>query len=222
MKKIKPKIGLLTLIILIPSLIVNFFLFNKINQSGSELEVIEVFDGDTFKLANQQYIRLMSLDAPELEFCGGQEAKTTLEKLILYKKIALTETVPGSFNRTAALVYVGKKFINLEMIKSGWVRYDGVSSSKTKELKEAGQYARDNKKGVFGKCLQVTNPDNSKCIIKGNIHEGKKDKIYFLSDCRNYKKTLVELDQGDQWFCTEKEAQDAGFRKSQDCPQDTY
>ena len=42
--------------------------------------VTEVIDGDSFKIANKQTIRLSSLDAPAPEYCMGMEAKEALEK----------------------------------------------------------------------------------------------------------------------------------------------
>jgi hypothetical protein len=32
-----------------------------------------------------------------------------------------------------------------------------------------------------------------------------------------YNRALVELDRGEQWFCSEKEAEAAGFVKSKNC-----
>ena len=45
--------------------------------------------------------------------------------------------------------------------------------------------------------------------IKGNINS-KGEKIYHISSGQYYKITKAE-----EMFCTEKEAQDAGFRKSE-------
>jgi len=53
--------------------------------------VTEVVDGDTFKLANGQKVRMVGIDAPEMDKCGGMEAKKELEKNILYKKVELTD-----------------------------------------------------------------------------------------------------------------------------------
>ncbi|MFN8440618.1 MAG: thermonuclease family protein [Caldilineaceae bacterium] len=53
-------------------------------------------------------------------------------------------------------------------------------------------------------------PDPS-CAIKGNVNS-KKDKIYHMPGWRDYKRTNINPNEGDRWFCTEEEALAAGFR----------
>ena len=49
------------------------------------------------------------------------------------------------------------------------------------------------------------------CLIKGNVNsEG--ERIYHTLESRYYEATEVRPEEGDQWFCTEAEAQAAGFR----------
>jgi hypothetical protein len=51
------------------------------------------------------------------------------------------------------------------------------------------------------------------CTIKGNISK-KGEKIYHLPGQNFYEKTIVSPEDGERWFCTETEAQAAGWRKS--------
>ena len=44
-------------------------------------QVLRVIDGDTFETVEHQKIRLSGIDAPELELCGGQEAKQAKEAI---------------------------------------------------------------------------------------------------------------------------------------------
>lgn len=53
-------------------------------------------------------------------------------------------------------------------------------------------------------------PDPS-CAIKGNVNS-KKEKIYHTPSSRDYDRTDIKPEEGDRWFCTENEAQAAGFR----------
>lgn len=48
----------------------------------------------------------------------------------------------------------------------------------------------------------------------------KKDshKIFSYTGCGSYQNVVIEKDLGDQWFCTTKEAQAAGFISAQNCP----
>ena len=45
----------------------------------------------------------------------------------------------------------------------------------------------------------------------------KEKKIYHYPGCSEYEQTVVELDIGEQWFCSEEEARKAGFTKSEHC-----
>lgn len=54
-------------------------------------------------------------------------------------------------------------------------------------------------------------PAGSDCVIKGNVNS-KGDKIYHTPSSRSYTLTKINPDEGDRWFCTEGEAQAAGFR----------
>ena len=52
------------------------------------------------------------------------------------------------------------------------------------------------------------------CLIKGNVSKRNNDeKIYHCPGWRDYEKTQVNPEEGDRWFCSEKEAIAAGFRK---------
>lgn len=51
------------------------------------------------------------------------------------------------------------------------------------------------------------------CDIKGNINsEG--EKIYHVPGQRHYAKTKISAAKGERWFCSEQEAQHAGWRRS--------
>jgi len=60
-------------------------------------------------------------------------------------------------------------------------------------------------------------PSDNGCQIKGNIN-GQGDKIYHLPQCLNYDNITINLDNGDSWFCSEAEALQAGWKKSNNCP----
>ncbi len=54
-------------------------------------------------------------------------------------------------------------------------------------------------------------------IGKGNIDQGTWDHFYHLPNCRHYKYMVLNTDLGEGYFCSEKEAQEAGFRLAPDC-----
>ena len=170
-------------------------------------------DGDTFQLKSNERVRLMGVDAPEIERCGGPEAKKVLTGLILNKNVELKEPVKEAYGRTMALVYVDGKLINEIMMEGGWGRPDYRKNSQRDVLTAA--YNEGKNKGLWSFCI---NP-KSDCKIKGNIDTATYEKFYHLSNCQHYNEIMLNTAYGEQWFCSEKEAQAAGFTKSTSCGQ---
>lgn len=196
--------------------IFNFFLVGNINKNTGGNLVINVIDGDTIVVNKGLLIRLHGIDAPELNYCGGQEAKERLEELVLGKNVSLQELGMGEYNRVLGLVYVGNQLVNEILLKEGHAELFGAQTSAKEKLQQANQYARENEIGIYAKCI-LAQPPEEECNIKGNIHARTKTKIYHLPECPNYKTTKVETFRGDQWFCSEEEAISAGFRKAENC-----
>lgn len=214
---IKKILGVIGGLVLIPSLIFNIYLYQKNQKLESVYLVEEVIDGDSFILKNDQSIRLGNLDAPEIEFCGGEQAKQRLEELILGKIVRLDVFAHDGFNRPLALVYIKNTFVNEVLLKEGLVRYESDSSSKREILKQAHDDAFENKKGIFSALCLSEEPEDPDCLIKGNISRNDGKKSYHFPGCRGYESTLVEKDLGEAWFCSEKEAQEAGYKKLSNC-----
>lgn len=181
-------------------------------------QVKEVIDGDTFVTKEKRNIRLASVSSPELDECGGQEAKLKMEELVTGKDLYIKVLFNDIYGRLVSLVYTKDGLVNEKMLQAGMAYYGGTANEPEGISKEALK-AKENKVGIFGsKCTQETNPDNSKCIIKGNkrLHAGNSAQ-YRFPGCTQYNKTLIQLYLGDQWFCSEKEAIKAGFTKGEDC-----
>ena len=177
--------------------------------------VIRVIDGDTFETAEHQHIRVASVEAPELNRCGGPEAKAELEKLVLEKPVYLKVIYRDPYQRLVSFVYTKDSFVNEALISKGSAYYSRSSPGEIGEkLKSASDQARKIKKGIFGNpCTQTTNIKNPTCPIKGNAVS----QIYYVAGCGNYDHVEVQLYLGDGWFCSEKEARAAGFRKPEQC-----
>lgn len=185
----------------------------NLKQGGEK--VVRVIDGDTLELESKQRIRLITIDAPELGFCGSEEAKNYLEKLVLGKRIKIKGTINEGGGRLLATVYVDNMVINEEIVRAGWAEYTSQDSEERERIRTAGEEARRESRGIFGICRQKENPNNPKCNIKGNIKEGVK--IYFYPGCGNYSNVILELNKGERWFCREEEAVAAGFEKAKNC-----
>jgi len=58
--------------------------------------------------------------------------------------------------------------------------------------------------------LPSTIPPSGSCLIKGNISQN--GRIYHVPGSPSYESTKVEESKGERWFCSEAEAQAAGWR----------
>jgi micrococcal nuclease len=83
---------------------------------------VEIIDGDTFKLANGDTVRLTGIDAPELSQPGGVLSREYLAHLLLGKPITLEKGSEDrdKYNRLLRFVYIGDLCINEEMIRQGY------------------------------------------------------------------------------------------------------
>ncbi|MDP1722948.1 MAG: thermonuclease family protein [Candidatus Gottesmanbacteria bacterium] len=178
---------------------------------------IRVFDGDTFETKEKQYIRLSGINTPEMGQCGSEEAKKELEKLILDKALYV-KVLYHIGSRSMGLVYTDEGLVSTAMLASGWAEMNDRENLDLQELKDATNQARKKKVGIFSNlCTQETNPKNPSCSIKANVTTNGIP-TYHFPGCQTYATTKLELHHGDRWFCTEKEAVKAGFRKAKTCP----
>jgi len=206
-------------LLLIPSVVLNIFLYQKSQKKEGGISVIGILDGDTLVLEGKVRLRLRQVDAPELDFCGGKEAKELLKTLTEDKRVLVREEILDQRGRPMALIYVGETLVNLEMLKGGWVRYHADQTSKKGVLREAFEKAKTEGKGIFSPlCYQKENPQNPNCRIKGNIDKNSGLKKYYFPGCAQYEFTIIEKDLGESWFCREEEAGKAGFNRAETCP----
>lgn len=205
----KVLIFLVSLILLV-SLIFNLGFIKKFQENN---RVVEVVDGDTFQLKSGERVRLMGVDAPEIDRCGGPEAKKILSDLILDKNVELKETVKEAYGRTMGLVYQNGVLINNIMMEEGWGKPDYRKNTQRDALTKSYKEAESKKAGLWSLCI---NP-KSACQIKGNIDVATYQKTYHLPGCSHYEQTVLNTAYGDAWFCTESEAVKAGFVKATGC-----
>ncbi len=114
---------------------------------------------------------------------------------------------------------MGKQLINEIMLKEGWGRIKYNPSSQHERLKAAAKYARENKQGIFGLGCQLDEPAGE-CKIKGNIDEDTLKKSYHLPACRDYDRVKIDRDRGEKFFCSEEQAQAAGYKLATNCQEE--
>ncbi len=92
------------------------------------LEDIQVIDGDTIRAearGKELKIRLVEIDAPEINQPFGTQSKNFLNRLLYEKKVTLISKGEDRYGRILGKIYADGKSANMLMIKSGfaWV-YD--------------------------------------------------------------------------------------------------
>ena len=92
------------------------------------LENVRVVDGDTIRAeakGKEIKIRLVEIDAPEMNQPFGAQSKNFLNRLLYKKDITLISQGEDRYGRTLGEIYANGKSANILMIKSGfaWV-YD--------------------------------------------------------------------------------------------------
>lgn len=208
------KIGI-GIVVLVSLALNGYFIVNK----NREMTVIEVHDGDTFTLGSGDRVRLLGINAPEIGNCGATESANLLKSLVLNKVIKITDEKKDNYGRRMGLVWANGKLSNELMIKEGWAKPNYDPNSQSEKLKKAYEFAKENKLGVNSDLCKKVNPTPTslKCNIKGNIDKGTGEKFYHLPSCRHYNQIVLDLDIGEGFFCSEKEAQNAGFKLASGC-----
>jgi micrococcal nuclease len=90
--------------------------------------VTRVFDGDTIQIDDGRIVRLIGVDAPEVQspFSNdepfGKESRNYLAALILHQKVLIEPGEPplDRFKRTLAYVYLDDILLNGRIIRDGW------------------------------------------------------------------------------------------------------
>ena len=118
--------------------------------------VIKVTDGDSIKVKTVtnkiNKVRLLYIDAPEINQQYGKSSKIFLEKIILNQNIIINTEKNDRYGRQLGEVYLythdKRVFINAKMIKSGnaWVYITNRSNIYLLNLEE---HARINKLGLW-------------------------------------------------------------------------
>ena len=116
-----------------------------------------VVDGDTFQLSDDKTrARLWGIDAPEKGQAYADESRARLKELCEGKAVRLEIKDTDPYGRKVAIVWLGKKNINLQMVKEGLAWHYAYFAPDAKDLAAAEKAARKARKGLW----QDKNPVN--------------------------------------------------------------
>ena len=200
--------------------------------------VARVIDGDTVELEDKVTVRLLGVNAPERGECYFAQSKGALEALAEGQSVLIEKDITGKDRYGRLLRYLkipsddpkeNDILVNNELVRRGAAtalsiapdtKYRDLFASSQREAKSSGT-------GLWGVCdYETVNeslreedsmPPSPKCTIKGNISEKGYGKNYFLEGCPNYLSMKIDPRKGEAWFCSEREAQQAGFTRSASC-----
>ncbi|QZT35497.1 thermonuclease family protein [Caldalkalibacillus thermarum TA2.A1] len=197
--------------------------------------VTRVVDGDTFVAeinGQEERIRLILVDAPESIHPSkpvepfGPEASEFAKEMLEGKEVHLELDVSerDRYGRVLAYVWIGDRMFNEMLLEKGLarvavfppnVKYVDRFRQIEKEAQRKGigiwsieDYASQETSSATNNTASKTSSNCDEPKIKGNINS-KGEKIYHVPGGQFYDVTIPE-----EMFCTEEEAQAAGYRKS--------
>jgi len=200
----------------------------------------QVSDGDTMTIQGRR-VRLFGIDAPELEqvcvrggesWACGQEARQQLSELVASGRVECSGNETDQYGRLLAVCWASGFELNRTLVAQGWaIAYRTYSSAYVADEIRAKQahkgiwsatfdfpenYRRaqsarlesqPTRRSVPAARSRQTAP-RSGCVIKGN-RSRRGEWIYHLPGMPYYDATRPE-----QIFCSEAEAQAAGYRRA--------
>ena len=139
-----------------------FLICNPTTATAGLFKVVRVYDGDTVKAVGHDIeikVRLVGIDAPETSKKKrepgqpfGRKAEKYLAGLVLNKIVEIKGYGSDRYGRILAEIYIDKKNINLEMVKTGHAEiYQGnpPKGLYMKEYKKAEKGARSLGQGIW-------------------------------------------------------------------------
>ena len=149
--------------------------------------------------------------------------KEILSNFINHRPVTCEERDRDRYGRIVAVCYAGGEDLNAWMVLQGLaVAYRRYSLGYVDQEADA----RLARRGIWatrfvlpwewrrGKRLsQGAANENQPCRIKGNISRGG-EWIYHVPGGRWYDRTKISPSKGERWFCSEEEAQAAGWRRA--------
>ncbi len=202
---------------------------------------LRVIDGDTFVLGGHR-IRLQGVDAPEThESCVdargrgwacGDWATEALRDMLRGRHLVCHDLGERSYDRVVARCTLDGQDLGALLVEQGIARAcprfaerhahsrGYMALEEDAITRRAGMHAGQTPP-LAGFCqprgarvlpMHASQPPSPDCAIKGNISSN--GRIYHLPGQQFYDLVVVRTDLGQRWFCSEEEAQEAGWRRA--------
>ncbi len=90
---------------------------------GCSQRVVHVIDGDTVILDNQEHVRLLGIDCPEMSCFQGQAYREYVVRLVEGKPIKIIRKGRDKYNRTLGWIYINGRNLSNILIEKGCRRW---------------------------------------------------------------------------------------------------
>ncbi len=176
-----------------------------------------------------QVIQLYGVEAPEpSQRCRtrrgrwwrcGSRARSTLAGLVNGRTLKCEVMGHDDSGRALGHCFAGRRDVGGTLIRRGVVF---VSANHPRGYRKLEATARKARKGFWGSKVQRPSEYRAKrwaaakrqapdgCPIKGNVTS--RGKVYVLPWSSNYRRIRIQMKRGERWFCTEREAIQAGWK----------
>lgn len=191
---------------------------------------VRVIDGDTFDVGGQR-VRIHGIDAPEVgQTCDDAEGRVWPCGAFVKEEVSrryqgatatCEEVEQDRYGRSVAKCFVDGNDVGEAIVSDGWAQayrqysMDYDLAEKTAQVLGLGLWASTMQAPAAYRADQrAPSPEQSapdaNCIIKGNISGS--GQIYHMPHNRDYDNTRINEARGERWFCSQADAQAAGWR----------
>lgn len=129
---------------------------------NKDVSVKRIIDGDTIVLQGGRLVRLIGIDAPEINTRFGPRARAFLKELIRGKSVRLVFDVNKTDRHGRALAYVYKNdvFVNEQIVLNGFARAMAIppNIAHAETFRAAEQVARTESRGVWSTPRRTLRP----------------------------------------------------------------
>jgi len=132
-------------------ILILLFMIAHCELQSQEVKVLRVVDGDTYQVllyGKKQMIRVLNIDAPELNQAFGLKAKDSLTNLIQDKTISIAVLKTDLYGRLLAKVSFQGRALDSLLVANGWA-WCYAKYNRNEMLPELQQMAVQSAKGLW-------------------------------------------------------------------------
>jgi len=169
-------------------LLLSFFIFCARTE-----RVTEVIDGDTFRTEDGSSVRLLGINAPEINDPGGDIAKHALAWMIMGKDVRMKRdrTDKDDYGRLLRYIFVDDLNVNAEMVRLGYaeLRFFPPDTLYLGEMRELEKVAIRNHHGLWALPVFQVSDTTGSIVARTIARSGGLDVIEWQEADQYYNQT---------------------------------